>query len=115
MSIDSMCSTHSVSVERPQTTQDSSGGTKRESWAPVSGLYNIPANIQAYSGKERLQFAQRQLLMTDKIFLSGDYSTLIQRSDRLRDSTGRIFRIITITDVGGQRRLTKIEGQEFLG
>lgn len=115
MSLDTLCSTHLITVERPTTTVDSSAGTKRDNWLPVPRLTNLPANIQAYSGKERLQFAQRQLLMTDKIFLAGKYDTLIQRSDRIKDSSGRIFRLITLTDVGGQGRLTKIEAQEFLG
>lgn len=114
MSLDSICSTHTVTVERSTMTVDASSGALRTNWTAVAGLTTLPCNIQPLSGKERLAFAQKQLLMTDRIYLSGDYTSLILRSDRLRDSTGRIFRIHFLGDAAGQSQLTKIEAQEFM-
>ena len=115
MSLDTLCDTHTITVERPSMPVDSSGGTTRVSWAAVDGLTSLPCAIQPVSARDRILFQQHQVTVSDRIYLSGDYSSLIQRSDRIRETTsGRIFRITGAFDVAGQGQLTRLEVFEFI-
>lgn len=112
MSLDVLCSTHQLLVERPVITQDSSGGTVR-SW--VTLFASIPGNVQPLSFREKIAFGQRQIMYTNRIYFAADYD--IQRQDRLTvlspvSTSPRIFVALGAADMAGQGRAFNLEVRE---
>lgn len=115
MSLQHLCSTHTVTFQQPSFTVDASSGAKRESWADVSGLTNLSATVQPATGAERHRWAQRQVMMTHNIYLAGTYAQQILRTHRIKDTgTGRFYIILQIGDEAGRTTLTKVVVREFL-
>lgn len=114
MSLVSLCTTHTITVERSPSSRDSSGAPKYQEWAAISGLSDLFASVQPMSSSERMLFAQRNLVLTHKVYLPGNYTTLIKKQDRVKDvNSGKIYTISGIFDVAGRGELTMLEVREM--
>lgn len=114
MSLHSLCLTHRVTFQEPTITLDASAGQQRQTWADVATLTNVPCTIQPLTAKERVLYAQRQILMTDRLFLSANYASLIKRHMRIKDlSTLRYYHILNWMDQAGRRLYVSVDLLEF--
>lgn len=79
-----------ITLERMTSVKDTSGGAGRSAWATVSGMADVPADIQPASAGMQLNYSQRQLEVSHTIFLSQDIGAV--GTDRIT-SGSRIFKI----------------------
>ncbi len=112
MSLDALCDTHILLVEKPLITQDSSGGSVR-SWTTL--FDSIPGNVQPLSYREKILFAQRQIMYTNRIYFASDYG--ITRDCRLtvlfpESTPQRVFVALGSADMAGQGRAFNLEVRE---
>ena len=99
MSLDSLLNAL-VDVYNKTPTQDSSGG-QIPGFAPVVGLTGLPACIQPRRGSAPIALGQRQVFLSDAIYMSSNYG--IQRGWKLVNSlTGQSYVVHAIVDMGGQ-------------
>jgi hypothetical protein len=115
MSIHALCRTHRISFELGTTVKDLAGGTTRENWTPVPGLTSLLCTIQNASHRERFLWGQRQLWLTNIIYIPRVYVDSIQSRYRIKElADNRIFKILSYADEAGRDALTKIYAQEML-
>lgn len=115
MSLDSLCSTHTVTVERSPSSRDSSAGPKYDNFTPVTGLENLSASVQPTKSRERLEFAQRGVFISHRVYLAGDYTALVKKQDRVKDVVrNKYYRVTGIFDAAGRGELTVLEVMEQL-
>lgn len=97
----------SVTLERPTNTQDSSGGITK-SWLSIT---TTPASVQPLSTKERMLFAQRQIMVTHRIYTAINLQP--QKGDRVTvPSTGQTFVIIGFMNQAGRNSVWSIDAKE---
>lgn len=70
MSVEALCSTHSVNLEWPTYGQDSSGGPTREPFVPCPWAQSVPCTIQPAAGNLVLAYAQRQIRLTSQAYFA---------------------------------------------
>lgn len=100
-----------VTLERSVITLDSSAGSKRENWKPITGSENIPASIQPVSTLLRQEYASRQIIITHQIYTSVDLKP--KRGDRLRLENTTTYYVITgFMNIASRGKLFMIEGKE---
>ena len=83
MSLAQMLST-TISLERAIITKDSSGG-QVQTYAAVSGQTDVPADIQPAGSSIRLQYAQRNLVVTHTVYVATDIGAI--ETDRIVSGT----------------------------
>ncbi len=120
MSLDSLCTTHTITVQRETTAIDSSGGPIK-TWADLAGSTNLLCSVQPTTARERALFAQRQLLFNYRVFFPQD--PFIKKADRLVVKSApanegglvsQTLRVINFRDNAGRGRVYVAEaaGQE---
>lgn len=109
MSLDSLCTTHTVKIERQSTTIDSSGGAVF-TWNEIHDA--VLVNIQPVKAKEKMLFAQRQIEYSNKIYSAVDLA--VKKKDRITDlNSGRQYVVTGYADMAGQNRAFLIEAREI--
>lgn len=73
--------TDTITVQRKTVGKDSSGGPTEASWPALSGQSDVPADVQPASSDIRMQFLQRQGVVTHTVFTIRD--TGARESDRV--------------------------------
>lgn len=107
MSLDALFNAY-VTLERSSVAVDQSGGAVK-TWAPVQ--LGIPCSIQPSTGRERMLFAQRQIMYTNKIYLSADIGA--KKDDRVKvPATGQVFVVTGYANQAGRDVVWCLEVRE---
>lgn len=109
MSLESLTQTHSIKIERKSITQDASGGNVN-TWEVIHERVSV--GIQPASAKEKILFAQRQILYDNKIYSARDLA--VNKNDRVTDlKTLRQYTVVGYADQAGQDRVFCINAREI--
>ena len=111
MSLASLTATHRVTAKRPKNDRDLSGGVVK-TWQTLHPFVSIPVTIQPLSAREQYLFAQRQVIVTHRVYTAVDVRDL-RRDDRLEDqTTGRTYVMVNAFDEAGSGRVFSTEVHE---
>lgn len=107
MSLDALFNAY-VTLERSQVTIDASGGAVK-GWLVVQE--NIPCSIQPTTAREKILFAQRQILYTNKIYFSSDIGA--KKDDRVKNpATGQVYVLVGYANQAGRDVVWCLEARE---
>ena len=111
MSLESLL-TGSITVQTKTTSGSDSSLGEQATWADDPARTQIPALVQPCSARELLQFAQRQVKVSHKIYLATDPA--IRPFERVRDeTTQRYYRVVYQFNMAGQTRAWRLEAMEW--
>lgn len=97
MSLLSMCN-DTITLQRQTRNKDAAGGWV-STWADVSGMTDIPADIQPAESRTVVAYSQQQMMVSHTIFLSQDITA--KATDRIT-SGGRYFKVHGYTPPGSR-------------
>ncbi len=97
-----------IDIVRPTNT---SGNNMGISQTLTDAYEDIPASVQPATSSIRQYYAQRQLTVTQTIFVAGTLE--LQRGDRITEGS-TTYNFVGVRDLSGRRRVTAIDCEVVL-
>lgn len=98
-----------ITVTRPTFAQGNNLGVGTGTTTVYS---NVAASVQPASSSAMIFYAQRQLKITQTVFVAGDLA--FQRGDRITDQNGVQYAVIGWRDLSGRKKVMAVDCEEFV-
>ena len=97
-----------ITVLRPTATQGTNMGISTTTTAVYS---NVAASIQPATSSVMVFYAQRQLKVTQTVFVAGDLA--MQRGDKITDNNGVNYAVVGWRDLAGRKKVMAIDCEVY--
>jgi SPP1 family predicted phage head-tail adaptor len=111
LSLDALLSQDSVTIQRPTSAKDASGGSTRLPFTDKAA--EVPARVESLSSRQRLQYQQFAIPVTHRIFLP--LGTDVDNGDVVQTSDGLVIRVIEYNEnrpIGSMEGFLEVLGEQ---